>query len=235
MKHKQRGLSVRMKKRLENIPLFVKFLFLFVTAIGFFFFVFFVTEKALPIYFAFLLCFVIAMGFLARFTLGRETFLFTVKLWGIGSVIYLCIAIPYTLSGGTLSPYMELHNSLNRWLYSLLLPVRLLGVFFTGLTFFEITSPTEFLNFGTLGLWITFLFRSIEYAKQTFRETMDALRMQGEWPEEGKGFIRFREGWLTIRRGSTLAIVTFRNIILWFPWAWLNFNRMQRNLKGGKK
>lgn len=235
MKYKHPSPSVSIKKRIENIPLFAKILFLLITTIVFFFFVFFITESKLTTYFIFLLVIIILMGFVCYIVTGQRTFWFTVKLWAIGSVIYLAVAIPYTYSGASLSPYMKLDNNVNRYLYSFFLPLRLLGIYFVGLTFLEVTSPTEFLKFGTVGFWIAFLFRIIEYAKQSFREAIIALRIQGEWPEESKGLIRFREAWLTIRRGPTLVIVTFRNIILWFPQAWLCFNRMQNNLKGGQK
>ena len=231
MTYKHTSLSINMKRRLENISLFIKILFLLITAIVFFFFVFFITESKLAMYFIFLLVIIGLMGFVCYMVTEQRTFWFTIKLWVIGSIIYLAVVIPYTFSGASLSPYMKLDDNVNRYLYAFFLPLRLLGTFFVGLTFLEVTSPTEFLKFGTVGQWIAFLFRIIEYAKQSFRESIIALRMQGEWPEEGKGFIRFREAWLTIRQGPTLAIVTFRNIILWFPKAWLYFNRLQNNMR----
>src|SRR3989304_7244862 len=220
-----------MKKYLENISLYMKVAFLLLTTIIFFFFVFFISESKLAMYFIFLLIIILLIRCVCYIVTGKRTFWFTIKLWIIGSVIYLAVVIPYTLSGGLLSPYMKLDDNFNRYLYSFFLPLRLLGIYFIGLTFLEITSPTEFLKFGTVGQWIAFLFRIIEYARQTFRESIISFRMQGEWPEEGKGIIRFREAWLTIRQGPKLAIVTFRNIIIWFPKAWLYFNKLQNNMR----
>jgi hypothetical protein len=226
-----KNISLTMKKYLEDVSLYIKASFLLITTIMFFFFVFFVSENKLTIYFAFLLAVIILMGCICYVITGKRTFWFTMKLWAIGTVIYLLIVIPYTFSGGSLSPYIKLHNNFNRYLYSFFLPLRLLGIYFIGLTFLEITSPTEFLKFGTVGQWITFLFRIIEFARQTFRESIISLRMQGEWPDEGRGIVRFREAWLTIKKGPTLAIVTFRNIIIWFPKAWLYFNKLQNNMR----
>jgi len=233
MKFNSNQTTQYVRGQLERVPLFAKLSFMIFLAILFFPLFFFINETQLVGYSCFLLSLFIIMTILARLIIGQKSFWATIKLWTIGSIIYLFFAIPYTLAGLTLCPSLVLCEDVSRWLFVLGLPLRLLAIFFVGLTFIEITSPVEFLRFGIPGLYLAFLFRIIGYTKRALWETIDALRMQGKWPEEGKAIIRFREAWLKIKHAPMLASVTFRNIICWFlPWAWLSFNIMHKNLKG---
>lgn len=167
--------------------------------------------------------------------LERRFFKIMIKLWLLGSIIYLCFAIPRIYLGGTLTPYLNLHSLQARWLYSLLLPLLLLGTFSSGLTFMSITSPTEFLSYGPIGMKIALLFRALQHAMQTLQETKIALMMQNQWPEEGKGLIRLRETWMCIKYSPLLVSTTLRNIILyWFPWGYLCFNQLQKKINNEK-
>lgn len=234
MKKKAADKVLAYKERIESLPLLIKILFLFVMAFILFFSALLVTN-ALEVYFAFILTFVLILATLCWFTVGRKSFMTVLGFWAFGSLIYLLIAVPRIYSGASLSPYLDLKIIKDRWLYTLAYPIRLLGTFSTGLVFIRITSPVEFLRWGSFGLKIALLFRAIQYATQAFNETRLALLMQDKWPEEQQGFIRFREAWLTIKYGPLLVGTTLRNIILWFPWAWLCFNKLQLNKKGDGK
>jgi len=163
--------------------------------------------------------------------LGPKTFKNMFSLWIVGFVIYLCFAIPRIYWGGMLSPYFILPGIYERWCYSLLFPVILLGTFTVGLTFLKITSPIEFLRWGNFGFKVALSLRALQHALQIFQDTKTALLMRNEWPEEGKGVFRFRETWLVIKYSPLLLRTSLRNIILfWFPWGWLCVVKLQKML-----
>lgn len=220
--------------QLRKLPLFAKFSFLILVAIFFFGLILFIDKSQLVSYSCLISFLLIVMGVITRLVIGHHLFWLTIKLWVIGCIIYLLLMIPYALlTNFPISPFIVLDDKASRLLYILGYPVRILGIYFAGLIFIGITSPTEFLKFGTSGLYLAFLLRTIEYTKEVLWQNIDALRMQGKWPEESKGIIRFREACSKIKHSPTLVIITFRNIICWaLPWAWLSFSRIQKNLKG---
>lgn len=232
MKKQYSKTSFAFRRRLEGLPLSAKILSLviFATLV----FPVFIRENELTVYFYSLIALVLILVFVSQYIIGRRTLKLTFILWSIGAIIYLCIAIPRIYSHAPLSPYMELKSETERWVYTLAFPVRLLGIFVMGLSFATITSPIEFLRWGQLGLRVALLFRAIQYATQSFNETRLALLMRNEWPEQGKGIIRTREAWLIMRQGPKLVTTTFRNVILWFPWAWFCYNKLLTNMKGNK-
>ncbi len=221
------------RHQLRKLPLFAKFSFLILVAILFFGLILFIDKSQLVSYSYVISFLLIVIGIITRLVIGQRLFWVTINLWVIGYIAYLVFMIPYALTDFSISPFIVLDDNVTRWVYILGFPFRVLGIFFAGLVFIEITSPIEFLKFGTVGLYLAFLFRTVEYTKQVIWENIDALRMQGKWPEQSKGIIRFREARLKIKHAPILIIVTFRNIICWsLPWAWLSFSRIQKNLKG---
>ena len=194
-----------------------------------------VSAAHLDIYFAGLVGAVAALLVVGYFILGKRSLKNMLGLWAIGTVIYLLFAIVRIYSGGALSPYFALVNTYERWFYSLLFQVILLGTFTVGLIFMEITSPIEFLRWGRLGLKIALLFRAFEQAMQILQDTKMALLMRGEWPEEGNDIISLRKTWLVIKCSPLLIRTGLRNIILfWFPWGWLCVVKLQKLMQQRK-
>lgn len=226
-------LGRRIRNQLRALPLFTKFLFLVLGGILFFGLILFIKKDHLLGYSCIIMFLLVLMGVITRLVVGRRLFRFTMGMWVVGYIAYLVFMIPYTLTDFPISPFMVLDDSFSRWLYVLGYPFRILGTFFTGSIFIGISSPVEFLRFGAAGLYIAFLFRTVEYTKEILWENIDALHMQGKWPEESRGILRFREAWLKIKYSPILIGITFRNIVCWaLPWAWLSFTRIQRSLKG---
>ncbi len=114
-------------------------------------------------------------------------------------------------------------------LYYLSYPLRVLGIFFTGLFFAGITSPAEFLRWGSIGLKIALLYRAFEYSITSFEENRIALTIQGSWPDSDSKN-KFKALFKVIKVSSLLIAITFRNIILWFPWAWLCYTNLKKDL-----
>ena len=234
--HLRQSRAERLIEWLESIHLIVKIISLVVITFPFFFFVFFISEEHLVDYFLILFALLLGLTFICYVVVESREFWFAIKLWLVGLVMYLIINIPYMLTGGPLSPYMELSDSFNRWLYVVALPVRILAIFLGGLIFLRITSPLEFTKYGAIGLQLTFLFRTIDYVKEAVYETKDALRMYGKWPDECVHKHWVKRTWTIIRYSPTLMFVTVRNVICWFfPWTWLFYKKMQSNIKGSKR
>lgn len=219
---------IKIKRKLERCHISLKILFLLLLTFVFYFSTLFIKEANIIIYFIILSFVVLIIYAFASCVLEKETINMTVQLWALGSFIYILIAVPYTLRGYMLTPYIKLSGMLYRLIYTILLPERLLGTFLGGLIILEITSSIEFLRWARIGFRITFLFRAMEYAKQEIFETIDTFRTLGEWPESRKRIISIKEAIKIIKNGTKLAIVVFRNIIIWLPKAWLNFIRIQQ-------
>jgi len=216
--------------------LFLKFLFLILVPLIFFFSFCLIEEKHLR---GLLLCqlfFLILITGISYCILGHKVFFFMVKAQIVGSILYAMIAIPLVLSGLQVSPFLGLEVPLSRWLYVISHPFRMMAVFFSGLVMVEILSPSQFLRFGTIGLAVAFLTRIIEYSIEEIFDTVDVLRMQGDWPEVSRGFHKVHNIWFMIKKSPMLVSVIFRNIICWFlPWGWLSFNVIKDELKGERK
>lgn len=187
-----------------------------------------VGAQNLDLYFIGLASMVLGLVWLGYWVLGKKALKSTVILWGVGVVIYLCFAIPRIYSGGMLTPYFTLISIDERWFYSLLFPVILLGTFIVGLIFMRITSPLEFLRWGDFGFKLALIFRALQHSIQIFQSTKTALTMRGEWPDEnGVGAT-----WLAFKSSPLLIGASIRNIILfWFPWGWLSVIRLQEKLR----
>ena len=226
---KVNDLSYWLRKVLRKLPLWVKIASLLV--FGFLLFPFFIDDFTFRSYLYVLFSIVPIMAFLCYLIIYKE-FKFIIYLWLIGSIIYLLITIPYIYTQHSICPYLKLDNMVDRWLYILAYPIRILGLFSVGLIFISIVSPIGFLKYGKFGYWLALLFRVIELAIQQIHETRIALLMQNNWPEEHKGLIRLNEAYLIIKNSPKLIITMLRNMIVWFPWAWLCFNRLKTNVKG---
>lgn len=154
--------------------------------------------------------------------IGKKAFLAMLKIWGVGVIIYLLFAIPRIYLTSSLTPYFNFINFTDRWLYSLLLPLLLLGTFTVGLIFIQITSPIEFLKWGHHGLKVTLLMRALQHAVQVFNDTKISLMLQNQWPDASSNIFNLRSSWLIIKSSPLLVSTALRNIILyWFPWGWL--------------
>lgn len=233
MPKKNTNPSIRLIKRLRNMPFWTKIISLFVYS--YYLFPFFITEDILRIYLVLLFVLVISVASLYRIAVGKKEFRSVILFWLIGTFIYLIFTIPLIYTQFDISPHLKLDNIIDRWLYTIALPIRLLGLFSGGLIFIRIISPIEFLRWKNFGYIIALLFRVIEQAKQKIHETRIALLMQNNWPEESGNLNRFRVASLIIKSSPKLIITTIRNMIVWFPWAWLCFKRFKGNFKGGRR
>ncbi len=221
----------RVERSLRRLPLVVKILFLVLGAALFFLLFPFLLRFGAPVYFIFG-ALLFGTGTVFFSVAGRRTFKITLWLWATGSIIYFCIAAVLILKGVQPLPYMHM-NDLNRVLYYFSYPLRVLGIFFTGLIFSSITSPAEFLRWGETGLKIALSYRAFEYSVNSFENVRQALLIQGEWPDfRRKGRI-FTKAVLAIRGAPVLVATAFRNIILWFPWAWICYNKLRHDLRRG--
>ena len=215
---------------LRKLCLWVKLLFLLSGAVLFFFlFPFLLRQGVQRIWI--LLPVLIGLGILFRITAGKRTFRITLWLWAGGSIIYLAIAVVLVLKRVQPLPYMDLQGA-SLAVYYLSYPLRLLGIFFTGLIFASITSPAEFIKWGEAGMRIALAYRAFEYSVNSLNQIREALIIQGEWAESGRG--RGTGGYKMlfrlIKSAPLLVAVTFRNIILWFPWAWICYRNLRMQM-----
>jgi len=210
------------------LKLILKFLLL-VAGAAFFFILFpFAIRYGLPAYVGFL-ALLAGTGAAFRLMCGKKSFRVTLSLWLGGSVIYLLVALPLILRGVQPLTYLSL-NPLNLVLYYLSYPLRLLGVFFIGLIFMRVISPVEFLRWGRAGLQIALAFRAFEYSVNALEETRLALLIQGEWPDFAGGRLSLSLAGKAVKASPILVATTFRNIILWFPWAWICYNALVKKI-----
>jgi hypothetical protein len=228
------SLSRRITGGLRSLHLVFKLLLLF-SGGGLFFLLFpFLLRFGMPVY-GLLFFLLLSFGVLFRMVTGRQTFRITMLLWAGGSLIYLLIAAVLILRNVQPLPYMVMSRA-QLVLYYLSYPLRVLGIFFTGLVFAGITSPADFLHWGEVGLRIALIYRAFEYSVISLGEVRRALVLQGEWPERRGGQRTGRKIGLFLRGAPVLVAMIFRNIILWFPWAWMCYAKLKRELsKGGKK
>ncbi|MBV9864768.1 MAG: hypothetical protein JO316_05430 [Abitibacteriaceae bacterium] len=150
-------------------------------------------------------------------------------LWFLGNLYYLAVSIPLIYSSATLTPYMHLSTVINRWLYALSHPLRWLAALALGSIFVGSISPIEFLRWGNVGLYMAVFFRMIENAIQNLANTRTALQIQGEWPEAQSWLSYFAPKFIlkSIRSCIALVIITYRNILLWSPKAFVHFHILQ--------
>lgn len=217
-----------LKDRLRRSNIWIKFLIL-ISGGGIFFFLFpFLLKYRYFSYGIFIISLFVA-GLFFTFLYGKRGLKVIFSLWGGGTIIYFVIVTLFILKGRQPLPYIELRKP-ELIFYYLSYPLRLLGVFFTGLIFMQIVSPTDFTGWGKLGLTIALIFRSFEFSIERLEMTRVALIMEGLWPDpyEKKSFLKSIKLFF---KGSTILVATaFRNIILWFPWAWIVFNSIKREM-----
>jgi hypothetical protein len=211
---------------LERFPLPVKLFILISGALIFFLLFPFLLQRSLSncLYFVPIL---VLLGILYRLIQGKRAFRLIMWLWAGGFIIYMVISLFLILKNVQPLPYRTM-DSAELIIYYLSYPLRVLGIFFTGLLFSSITSPIDFLPWGKIGQKIALAFRSFEYSVNAFEENRRALIIQGEWPDFRKGEGGIRGPWMFAKSAPVLVATTFRNIILWFPWAWICYNALQK-------
>ncbi len=215
-------------RSLTKLNLWIKVLFL-VSGGGIFFVIFpFLLKYGSYVYILYFFVLII-FGLLFRIIVGRKVFKLTLWLWASGSVIYLIISIVLILKGVQPLPYIHMKR-IDLILYYLSYPLRVLGIFFTGLIFVGITSPIEFIKYGKIGLGIALIYRAFEYSISMFEENRIALLIQGSWPDFGDTNKKYLMFFKLIKQTPLLIATTFRNIILWAPWAWICYNAIKKDI-----
>jgi hypothetical protein len=223
--------SIRLIKKLRELNIWIKIFILFVYSISLC--PFFINDETFRTYSFLLFGIVIIMASLYRIVFGKKKFGNLFFSWLIGASIYILVSVFLIYSNYKLSPYLKLDNLTDRWIYTLALPIRILGIFIGGLFFIEVVSPIQFLKWKNFGYNLALLFRVIELSKQKIHETQIALLMQNDWPERGGKFIRFGEAISIIKKCPKLVIVVIRNLLVWCPSAWISFKRLKTNFRGG--
>lgn len=226
-------LSRSTTEALRSMHLVLKLLFLISGAAVFFILFPFLLRYGIPVY-SVLAVLLICVGILFRIVTGKRTFRITMLLWAGGSIIYMVIAAVLIMRDVQPIPYMHL-NRIHLILYYLSYPLRVLGIFFTGLIFAGVTSPAEFLRWGELGMRIALLYRAFEFSVLSIKDIRKALILQGEWPERAGGYRAGQNIGMFVRGAPVLVATIFRNIILWFPWAWICYTNLREEIKGGHK
>ena len=206
---------------MENLNLIVKFVLLMSGAVVFFVLFPFLLKHGLKVYILIFTLLVLA-GVTFRIVAGKKAFKVIMWLWAGGSIIYLIVAAFLIVKGVQPLLYLKM-DRFDMILYYVSYPLRVLGIFFTGLIFSSITSPVEFLRWGDFGLKIALVYRS-------FETNMKALIVQGEWPDFSRDAKNFRRTFLVVKSTPMLVAITFRNIILWFPWAWICYNTLRKDV-----
>jgi len=227
------GLSRRTTEALRSLHLILKILFLMTGAALFFLLFPFLLRYGIPVY-SVLAVLIVCTGILFRMVAGKRAFRITMLLWAGGSIIYMIIAAVLILRDVQPIPYMHLER-VHLILYYLSYPLRVLGIFFIGLIFAGVTSPAEFLQWGALGMRIALLYRAFEFSVLSISDIRKALILQGEWPERSGGHRAGQNIGMFVKGTPVLVATIFRNIILWFPWAWICYTDLREEIKGRKK
>jgi hypothetical protein len=219
----------KLKEKLQDINIVVKLVMLALGAALFFLlFPFLLKWGGVFVYVVFFVILLIT-GAVFRLVSGRRTFRLTLWLWLSGSVVYMIIATVLILRGVQPLPYIRM-DRVDLVLYYLSYPLRVLGIFCTGLIFSSIASPVEFLKWGSFGMKVALAYRAFEYAVNAFETNREALLIQDEWPDFSKGMRKNRRLGKVIKAAPALVATTFRNIILWFPWAWVCYTNLQKEM-----
>jgi hypothetical protein len=226
------SLSIRTKEAFHNIRLLWKIVFLIFGAVLFFLLFPLLLRYGTPVYCA-LALFLICTGILFRLVAGKHVFRITMILWAGGSVIYIIIAAVLIMKDVQPLPYIHF-DRIHLMLYYLSYPLRVLGIFFIGLIFAGVTSPAEFLHWGEFGLRIALLYRAFEFSVLSINDIRKALILQGDWPERSGGFSTSRNIGMFIKGTPLLVATIFRNIIIWFPWAWICYTELKEEIRGRK-
>ena len=215
---------MKLTQTLIKIPLLFKIALLILLVVIIFVANSLLAVVPMPVYFLLFSSFILLLLWLAYFVLEKRTLRYIFKMWGLGGLIYLIIAIPRVYSGGMLTPYFVFTALGERWLYTLLLPQIVLAMLLLGLIFIRITSPVEFLRWRIIGPHIALLFRVLQQTEQVFYETKMALLMQNKWPEDKDKLFSFHDICLKLRYAPQLVAIVLRNIILyWLPWGWIYY------------
>lgn len=202
-KEKQLNFSWGLNK-LQFILIF-KFILLF--ALGFFFFVYIQLLRDLKSLYNYLLLQIVlitVLGIIYYYLVQYFEFKKTIILWLIGAVVYWLFAIPLTLTGIPVSPFFKMKGLAACLLFNVDLPFRLLGIFFSGLIFIEITSPIEFTRLGRITFITAYTYRMFEHSIEILYETIDSLIAINRWPDNSqkiKGISKKLKRWINNKIG----------------------------------
>jgi hypothetical protein len=215
------------------VKLALKILFLFAGALVFFLlFPFFLTRGWAG--FSVFCGVLAATGSAYRVVAGKKEFRVTVLLWLSGTAVYGLVALVLIVKRVQPHPYVSM-SAEALTLYHASYPLRVLGVFFVGLIFVHVTSPVEFLALGGFGLKAALAYRAFEYSVNAFDETRRSMIIQGYWPDPTARRRGRRDFFTMFANSPTLIATTFRNIILWFPWAWICYTSLVKDLTGERR
>ena len=146
------------------------------------------------------------------------------KLWLIGLALYSIFALVFWLNNWSISPTLQINESKNVLLYLLSYPIRILAVFYIGLSFIELVSPVEFYNLGKLA-FIYALLRSFQVAKEQMLNNKKAMEIMGEIPESLKSISDYR---LFLHKSPLIIALTIRNLMIWLFWASHQFEKLKK-------
>lgn len=226
-------MKTNIKDNLRRINIWFKILILISGGCIFFFLFPFIIKYRYFSYGLFVISLFLA-GFFFTVMSGKRGLKIILSLWGVGTIVYFGIVFLFILKEKQPLPYVKLEKP-ELIFYYFSYPLRLLGVFFTGLIFMQIVSPVDFSKWGRLGLYIALVFRSFEFSLERLEMTRVALIMEGLWPDPYERKSVLKNIWIFFKGAVILVSTAFRNIILWFPWAWIVFNSIKKELGGNIK
>ncbi|HOQ80217.1 MAG TPA: hypothetical protein PKZ69_04230 [Candidatus Cloacimonadota bacterium] len=203
-----------LKNKLRHIDLRIKSSLLLL--IGISLFPFLKSETYIAPYSIYLLSITLLLALLYYKVSSWKSLTFVLKLWLIGLVFYGIFALVFVLNNWNISPTIELTETKYTILYLLIYPIRVLAVFFSGLSFIEIVSPIEFLKYGRLGHQLCFLMRSFQVAKEQMMQNKKAMEMMGELPDTFKSFKDYQ---IFVKKSPLIIALTIRNLMVWLFWA----------------
>ncbi len=214
------------KKRLKGMKLHWKTALLFI--ISFLLFPYMSSEAFIPLYSLFLLGFTFILAFVYYKLSSLKSLILVLKLWLIGLVFYVLFSLVFILNSWDISPTIRLTETKNQLLYLMIYPVRVLAVFFTGLSFIEIISPVEFLKYGRAGYGFCYLLRSFQVSKEQMIQNKRAMEMMGQIPSEFKSVKDYS---LFIRKSPLIIALTIRNLMIWLFWSSHIFEKFKKRNK----
>jgi len=212
-----------MKNKLRKINIYLKVFLLVI--IGVSLFPYLKSETYISPYLAYLVFVNLFAEWLYYKLSSKQSLLFVFKLWLIGLALYSIFALVFWLNNWSISPTLQINESKNVLLYLLSYPIRILAVFYIGLSFIELVSPVEFLQFGKIGIYICFLLRSFQVAKEQMLNNKKAMEIMGEIPESLKSISDYR---LFLHKSPLIIALTIRNLMIWLFWASHQFEKLKK-------
>ncbi|HOD54707.1 MAG TPA: hypothetical protein PKJ08_09290 [Candidatus Cloacimonadota bacterium] len=218
------------KQYLKNLSLFWKVSFLIV--VSFMLFPYMSSESLIPAYSLFLIAITFILAFLYYRLSSWRSLVIVMKLWLIGLVFYALFSLVFILNDWNISPTIQITETKNQVLYLLIYPVRVLAVFFTGLSFIEVISPVEFLKYGRLGYHLCYLLRSFQVSKEQMIQNKRAMEMMGVIPDT---FTKAGDYKQFIRKSPLIIALTIRNLMIWLFWSSHIFEKFKNKQKESSK